>query len=381
MILKNCFYYDENFIKQFGFIKIDGEIITQVGKEDENENVKIEHDGEPVIDLCKKNLLPGFIDIHIHGADGADFSDGETSSFDTISRYLVRHGVTSFCGTTMTLPNEQYKKILSNADKYNCKGAKLVGINLEGPYISPVKNGAQNSSNIRKADIEEINELLEINGNIKLITVAPEECDSHFLKEISKKITVSIGHSNADEEQFKKAVECGAKHVTHLFNAMTPAQSRQAGIVGAALDDKRVMCEIICDSHHVCETMIRNAFAVLGEERVIVISDSMRAAGLGCGEFELGGQKVYVKENDGVARLENGSIAASITNLYDEFLYLIKIGIPVSTALKACTVNPAKSIGEDKNIGSIDVGKKADLIVTDDQMNILQVIVDGKFIN
>ena len=212
---------------------------------------------------------------------------------------------------------------------------------------------------------------------MKLITVAPEAFDSdEFIENAAPQITVAIGHTNANAEQCKKALSLGASHFTHLYNAMSQMTSREAGTVGAALDSNAT-CELICDGYHICPEVIRNTFKILGEDRAVTVSDSMRAAGLGTGEFELGGQTVYVNENDGVARLESGTIAASITNLFTEFKNLLSFGIDFKTALKACTINPAKAIKEDKNIGSIAVGKCADFTVVDEELNLVEVYVDG----
>ena len=366
MILKNCTFFNEEFEKEFGDLKIENGIITEIG-----------FFAEDGVDMSGKIILPGFVDIHIHGGAGGDFSDGTADAFDAISSYLAKHGVTSFCGTTMTLPQEKLKAICKAASGYTAPKAKLAGINLEGPYIAYGKKGAQNGDYVRPCSVDELGELTDIYDKIKLITIAPEASDSaEFIKCASEKMTVSIGHSEADETQCKEAFENGVSHVTHLYNAMTPMTHRSAGIVGAALDSDAT-CEIICDGAHVCPTVLKNTFKILGEDRACVISDSMRAAGLGTGEFELGGQSVYVSENDSVARLKDGTIAASITNIYDEFRNLISYGIDFKTALKSCTINPARVIGEDGRIGSVAVGKCADLIAVDEALNIQEVYING----
>ena len=226
--------------------------------------------------------------------------------------------------------------------------------------------------------MKELEELLAVNDSIKLIAIAPEAFDSEpFIREAKKRLTVSIGHSASDAEQCQRAIDNGAKHITHLFNAMTPMTHREAGIVGTALDNETVTCELICDGVHICPAVLRNAFRILGEDRACVISDSMRAAGLGCGAFELGGQTVYVENGDSVARLRDGGIAASITNLWEEFQNLLRFGIDFKTALKACTINPARAIGEENNIGSIAVGKYADFTVMDENLNFKEVYING----
>ncbi|MBR3150208.1 MAG: N-acetylglucosamine-6-phosphate deacetylase [Eubacterium sp.] len=366
MLLKNCTFYNELFEKEFGDIRIENGRIAEIGI--------IDGDG---VDMSGRLVLPGFVDIHIHGCGGGDFSDGTGEAFDKISAELARHGVTSFCGTTMTLPHERLKSIVSAADKHTFPKSKLVGINLEGPYIALGKKGAQNADYVRPCSISELDELLSLNEKIKLITVAPEASDSEeFIKHASERLTVSVGHSEADESECRKGIENGISHATHLFNAMTPMTHRSAGIVGAALDSD-ITCELICDGAHICPTVLRNAFAILGENRACVISDSMRAAGLGEGEFELGGQTVYVHENGKTAVLEDGTIAASITNVFDEFKNLISYGVDFKAALKACTINPATVIGEQDNIGSIAVGKCADLLVLSEALELQEVYVNG----
>lgn len=369
MILKNCTFINEEFEKEFGDIRIEDGKIAEIGIFDaENDEVR---------DMTDCIILPGFIDIHIHGGAGADFSDGTTDSIDAISTYLAKHGVTSFCGTTMTLSHEKLKEIVKSASGYTAPKSKLVGINLEGPYIAEAKAGAQNREFIRPASINEVDELLSINDKIKLITIAPEASDTQdFITKEKENLTISVGHSSANAQQTREAIASGVAHATHLYNAMTPMTHREAGIVGTVLDSD-ITAELICDGEHICPAVLRNTFKILGEDRACVISDSMRGAGLGIGEYELGGQMTYVKDGYKVARLEDGTIAASITNVFDEFKNLLEFGIDFKTALKSCTINPAKVIREDKNIGSIAVGKCADLIVTDEKFCIKEVYING----
>ncbi|MGN1202302.1 MAG: N-acetylglucosamine-6-phosphate deacetylase, partial [Eubacterium sp.] len=278
MLFKNCTFYNELFEKEFGDIEIENGIITQIGI--------INGEGK---DMSGLTLIPGFVDIHIHGCAGGDASDASSKSLDKIVKELAKHGVTSFCPTTMTLGENKLLKIVDVISKYQSNGSKIAGINLEGPYIAMSKKGAQNGDFVRAGSVKEFNGLYRASGEkIKLITIAPEAFDSEeFIKYVSKKCTVSIGHSNANADKCKRAIEQGARHATHLFNAMTPMTHREPGIVGTMLDDERVMCELICDGGHICPAVLRNAFDILGEDRAVVISDSMRGAGLGEGEFEL----------------------------------------------------------------------------------------------
>lgn len=368
MILKNCTFYNEFFEKEFGDIEIENGIIKQIGI--------IDSDGKDMNGLI---LIPGFVDVHIHGCGGGDASDASTESLDKITAELAKHGVTTFCPTSMTLDSDKLIDIVKTISDYKTRGAKIAGINLEGPFIAMSKKGAQNAAYVRAGTIEEFDSLWNASGEkIKLITIAPEAFDSReFIEYASKRCTVSIGHSAANAEECKTAVDNGIRHATHLFNAMTPMTHREAGIVGTVLDDKRIMCELICDGGHICPTVLRNAFAVLGEDRAVAVSDSMRGAGLGEGEFELGGQQVFVEKDGKYAVLSDGTIAASITNIHAEFKNLISFGIDFKTALKACTINPARAIKEDDKIGSIQTGKCADFVFLDENLDIKEVYIDG----
>ena len=368
MIFKNCTFFNEFFEKEFGDIEVENGIITRIGFLKENG-----------VDMSGKIVLPGFIDIHIHGANGGDTGDNSEESLDKMSAYLAENGVTAFCPTTMSRPVDELIKTADFIAGYKHKsGAKIVGINFEGPFISKEKCGSQNPEYIKEGTCADFDGLYDAAGGLmKLITVAPEAFDSgEFIKNAANKCTVSIGHTNAAAKECKKALSLGAKHFTHLYNAMSPMTSREAGAVGAALDSNAT-CELICDGYHICPEVLRNTFKILGENRAVAVSDSMRAAGLGTGEFELGGQTVYVKENDGVARLESGTIAASITNLFTEFKNLLSFGIDFKTALKACTVNPARVIGAEDAIGSIAPGKSADFTVVDEKLELVEVYING----
>ena len=371
MILKNCTFINEEFEKEFGDIKIENGKISEIGI--------IDGEGK---DMSGKIVMPGFIDIHIHGGDGGDSSDGTPEALDKISAYLAKRGVTSFCPTTMTLPIDRLCDIAGVICDYakngNAGRSKIAGINFEGPFIAMSKKGAQNGDYVIPGTVDDFNRLYDASeGLMKLITIAPEAFDSKkFIEHASKKVTVSIGHTAANAEEAAQAIKSGVNHATHLFNAMTPMTHREAGVVGVAFDSG-VTCELICDGAHICPTVLRNTFKILGEDRACVISDSMRGAGLGNGEFELGGQMTYVKDGYTVARLSDGTIAASITNVFDEFKNLLDFGIDFKTAIKSCTINPARAIGEDKKIGSISVGKYADLIVTDENFNIEEVYING----
>lgn len=367
MILKNCTFFNEEFEKEFGDIEIIEGRIAKIGIL-----------GDDGIDMSGNIILPGFVDIHIHGGNGADVCDGNYESLTKIGTYLAKHGITSYCPTTMTLPIEKLTQIAEVIANHKSNGAKIAGINFEGPFIAMAKKGAQNGNYVIAGTNEDFEKLYNAsNGLMKIITIAPEAFDSNdFIKNASQKVVVSIGHTCANSNDTQKAIDLGAKHITHLYNAMTPMTHREAGVVGTAFDSN-VTAEIICDGEHVCPAVLRNTFKLLGDDRACVISDSMRGAGLGVGEYELGGQTTYVKEGYKVAKLEDGTIAASITNVFDEFKNLLNFGIDIKSALKSCTINPARVIGEDKDIGSISVGKCADFIVADNELNIKEVYING----
>lgn len=372
MILKNVCFYNELFEKEVADIRIENGRIAEIGIMDEAGR-----------DMSGLIALPGFVDIHIHGGNGGDFSDGTAEAMDKISTYLAERGITSFCGTTMTLDNASLTEIVKCAGEYMGResGAKLVGINLEGPFISYAKKGAQNGAFVRAGTAEEFNQLFEDSGKaVKLITIAPEAFESDaFIRNASEKCTVAIGHTSADSEQAQRAIHLGITHATHLYNAMTGMTHREAGVVGTVMDNENVMCELICDGGHICPSVLRNTFRILGDNRACVISDSMRGAGLGAGEFELGGQTTYVHSGGKYAVLADGTIAASITNVFDEFKNLLDFGIDFKTALKSCTINPARAIGMEHEIGSIGVHKYADIIFVDEKLNLKEVCINGIF--
>jgi N-acetylglucosamine-6-phosphate deacetylase len=371
MLLKNATIYNSDFEPQLSDIMLEGEQIVEIG-----ENIK----GEDVLDLTGCIILPGFIDIHIHGCDGADMADAKEDSLQTISRFLANHGVTSFCPATMTLPKEQLVAQFNAAAVFLGResGAYMHGVNMEGPFIALSQKGAQPADYIRKPDIEEFNTLNAI-CKICLVDLAPETDGAlEFAREASKTCVVSQAHTDADFETAEAGYQNGFSHATHLFSAMPPIWHRAPGAVVAAFDNKTSTAELICDGLHAHPPILRMAFKLLGENRSVVVSDAMRAAGCGDGEFELGGQKVYV--TNGKATLASGNFAGSTTNMHREFLNLLSFNIPFKQALKSCTINPARVIGVDKLTGSLAEGKLADILVVDEFLRIKMVIVKGKMV-
>lgn len=363
MILKNATVYNADFEPVRADIRIEDSVIAKIGA--------VEGDGT---DYEGCVILPGFIDIHIHGCNNADATSGEKDGAARMSSWLATKGVTSFCPTTMTLP----RNALEEAFRFTAEtmgnepGAYIHGINMEGPFISQAKKGAQAGEFIIPPDYEMLCELNSI-CPVMLTDIAPETDGAiDFIDKAKEICTVSVAHTAADYATVKKALEHGASHATHLYNAMNGLTSREAGAVGAILDSDTAKAELICDGIHICEPTLRITFKTLGEDRTVVISDAMMAAGLPDGEYTLGGQKVIKSGND--ARLEDGTLAGSVTNLFDEFKNLLKFGIPLRQAIKSVTINPAKAIGVDKKTGSIEEGKNADLVVLNEDFSEIKAV-------
>ena len=367
MIIKNATVYGSDFEPVKTDITIENKFIKSVSP--------CADDGEDFSDCA---VLPGFIDVHIHGCNMADTTDGNSDSVAKMSKWLATKGITSFCPTTMTLPEEFLEKCFKyTADTIGKEeGAYIHGINMEGPFISHAKKGAQAGEHVIAPNFEMLKKLNNI-CPVKLVDVAPEVDGAlDFIEKAKDICTVSLAHTAADYAIGKEAISKGAKHATHLYNAMNCLTSREAGMVGAVMDSDDVMAEIICDGVHICPATLRITFRILGENRTVVISDALMAAGTPDGEYMLGGQKVYKKSD---ARLADGTLAGSVTNLFDEFHNLLNYGIPFKQALKSVSINPAKAIGADKTTGSVEEGKYADLLITSkDFKEIKAVFVKGK---
>ena len=373
MILKNAEVFNGDFEKIRADVKIEGEKISKIG----------DFSSEDGLDLTGLVVMPGLIDMHIHGCGGADTGDATPEALETMSQTLVKNGVTSFCPASMTLSFEELTKIFANIDAMKDKvgGAYIHGANMEGPYIAMSKKGAQNPLYVRNPDKEEFKKLYEgCNGAIRVVDIAPE-CDGgdEFIKEIQPICPVSIAHTDAGYDEAVHAIELGVRHITHLFNAQSGLHHRKPGVVGAAFDVGRangVRAELICDGFHIHPATLRIAFREMGEDGTVIISDSMKAAGCPDGDYDLGGQPVYVR--DGKALLADGTIAASTSNVYKELKNVISFGIPEKQAVKSATINPAKAIRVDDKTGSIEEGKFADILVVDKDYNIKLVIVKGE---
>lgn len=375
MLLIHANYLDSQFQLAQGDIEIQEGRIVRVGKNlpRREEDLAVDCEGAYTV-------VPGFVDVHIHGCDGADACDGTREALETMARFLLQKGVTSFCPTTMTTGRPVIEQALlaakDLADHPIQDGARVVGVNMEGPFISKERKGAQKEEDILPPDFLLFQRFYQLSGGlIRLVDIAPEQPGGmEFAETASQLCTVSIAHTTAGYEEAKAAFDRGITHATHLFNAMNGLSHRAPGVVGAVFDDSRVRGELICDGFHIHPAVLRTAFRLLGD-RALVVSDSMRANGMPEGEpFDLGGQLVTVRE--GKATLADGTIAGSVTNLHQEIKNLVSFGVPLAQAVKAATLIPAQAIGLEDEIGSIAPGKRADLVVLDENLEIVGVYHD-----
>ena len=304
-------------------------------------------------------VIPGLIDVHFHGAMGHDFCDAEQEGIAAIARYEASRGVTAICPTTMTLPEERLAPIVASVAEHATADdeAGIVGINMEGPYIAPDKVGAQNPAYVRSASVEEFARLQAAAcGLIKLVDVAPEQPGNlDFIHSVSHDVRVSVAHTCTDYDTACAAFDAGARHMTHLYNAMPSLHHRDPGPIAAGAERNDVTAEIIADGVHIHPAMVRLAFALFGDDRMILISDSLRACGLGDGEYELGGQQFTVRGNR--ATIANGSLAGSVSDVMACMRTAVqRMSIPLISAVKAASVNPARALGLEGERGAIAPG-------------------------
>ena len=374
MIIKNASIYTEDHT----FVK--GNAVVENGRFVSFSDFPEQDD--QIVDAQGLYMIPGLVDIHFHGCMGADMCDGTKEALDIITKYEASIGVTSVCPATMTIAKDELLNVMKNAGDYTYNGgAHLVGINMEGPFISPIKKGAQDERNIIPCNEEIAQRFLDASDHlVKFLGIAPEESANavSFIKNMKDKVNISLAHTNASYETAKEALEAGANHVVHLFNAMTGFTHREPGVVGAASDNEHAMSEIICDGVHIHPSMIRAAFKMMGAERMIFISDSMRATGMPDGQYTLGGLDVKVTGNRATL-VSDGALAGSVTNLADCMRTAVtQMGIPLETAVACATKNPAISLGIYEERGSISVGKKADILLLDQNLTLKKVIKSGR---
>ncbi len=362
-------------------IHLDGDRIGSVRRPDGERQVQPPRVDDVTVDATGCYVIPGLIDLHFHGCMGSDFSDADPSGLHAIAAYEAAAGVTSICPASMTLPHETLHDIFSCAAEFmpSDTEAALVGINMEGPYISPDKVGAQNPRYVRTPNVTEFLELQEAaGGRIKIVDIAPETPGAQeFIEQLSKTVRVSVAHTCADYECARRAFAQGARHLTHLYNAMPGLHHRNPGPIAAAVENPDVVAELIADGIHVHPAMVRAAFTLFGRERVALISDSLRACGLTDGIYELGGQSFELKGRR--ATLPDGTLAGSATDLMGCLRTTVQgMGLPLSDAVYAASAVPARALGIDAERGHLKPDYIADVVVLDEDLGVKAVILRGR---
>lgn len=341
-------------------------------------------DGQ-VLDAAGCYVIPGLIDVHFHGCVGEDFSDATPDGLQKMADYELSRGITYICPAGMTLPEDQLTRICENAAAHKAKadrGADLAGLHLEGPFLCEAKKGAQNGAFLHDPDIGMLRRLQKAAGGlVKLVTVAPEQphAEEFIRGAAADGITVSIGHTTADYEIACAAMDAGARHCTHLFNAMPPFTHRAPGVVGAAFDHPATRVELICDGIHIHPSVVRAVFQLFGAERVVLVSDSLRATGMPDGQYPFGGQEIVVRGNRATLAHDPNTLAGSVTDLMGCLKTAVSFGIPLADAVRAASCNPAQAIGINDRAGSLETGKEASLVLLDrENLSIRAVVFRGR---
>lgn len=372
MLIKNAFILKENFKFERSNVEFTDKIANFAS------NFALE-----TVDAQGMLLIPGLIDVHTHGAVGFGYPDMNRDSYAAMTAYYAANAVTSFLLATMSLPQTELVsrlRGLAELMEQPHSSAYPQGIYLEGAFINPEKSGSHNPADLLKPDSELFAQFMDAaRGHIKVLAVAPElENALPFIEAAAKQVVVSLAHTKADYEIANKAIELGATNATHLFNAMSPIAARDPGVIGAVIDNDKVFVELIVDGGHLHKSIVRMAFKMCGENRVLLVSDSVAVAGLGVGSYSAHGRDITVLGNS--ARLSDGRLAGSAVSLLDCVKKCTEIGISLEQAIKAASWNPARMLGVDKLTGSISIGKFADLVLLDRELNVKMVFVKGQLV-
>ena len=338
---------------------------------------------EEAIDLQGATVIPGLVEVHSHGNSGADFSDGDYEGLKAMAKFFAQCGATSFAPASMTLPYEVLAKAFATAKQLKDEApeghSRIMGIQMEGPYFSYAKRGAQNPDYLKAPDFEGFQKLYDdCGGLVRIVDIAPElPGAAEFVAKAKDLCTVSIAHTDSDYTCAKAAVDAGVTHLTHLYNALPPIHHRNPGVIPACVENENVQAEIICDGYHIHPASVRLAFSMF-KNRMVLVSDSGRCAGQPEGyQFELGGQMAQIR--GGVAKLVGSdTIACSASNLWTCLSNTIAWGVPEEEAVRAASYNPAKALGVQDRIGSIETGKYADFVITNADYSEKRVFIGGK---
>lgn len=372
-IINGSVFVGEGFVERDVFAA-DGRFVGEAARAE----------GGQTVDAAGCYVIPGLVDLHFHGSAGADISDGDLAGLHRMGAYEASRGVTAMCPATMTLPEDVLMRAAQAAAAYEpaADEAALVGINMEGPFISPSKVGAQNPDYVRNPSADEFRRLQEAAGGLfKLVDIAPEEPGAEeFIREMANEVRISLAHTCTDYDTAARAFELGARQLTHLYNAMDPMHHRKPGPIPAAVEHGEVTAEIIADGVHIHPAMVRLAFQLFGDDRMILISDTLRAAGLEDGTYDLGGQDVTVRGP--VATIDNGALAGSVSDLMRCLTVAVReMGIPLASAVKAASANPARALGLDAERGAIEAGKVADAVLLDKEtLDVRAVVLRGELL-